>query len=29
LFKQFMDNDSFKAWLTHRIFEQTYDVDAA
>jgi len=29
LFKQFMDNDSFKAWLTHRIFEQTYDGDAA
>jgi type I restriction enzyme R subunit len=29
LFKQFMDNDSFKAWLTHRIFEQTYGEDAA
>ena len=29
LFKQFMDNESFKAWLTHRIFEQTYDGNAA
>jgi type I restriction enzyme R subunit len=29
LFKQFMDNDSFKAWLTHRIFEQTYETTAA
>jgi type I restriction enzyme R subunit len=29
LFKQFQDNESFKAWLTDRIFEQTYDSDAA
>jgi type I restriction enzyme R subunit len=29
LFKQFQDNESFKTWLTNRIFEQTYDGDAA
>ena len=29
LFKQFMDNPSFKSWLTHRIFEQTYETTAA
>lgn len=29
LFKQFQDNESFKAWLTDRIFEQTYDGEAA
>lgn len=25
LFKQFVDNDSFKKWLSDRIFEMTYD----
>jgi type I restriction enzyme R subunit len=29
LFKQYQDNESFKTWLTNRIFEQTYDGDAA
>jgi type I restriction enzyme R subunit len=29
LFKQFQDNESFKTWLTNRIFEQTYDGEAA
>jgi type I restriction enzyme R subunit len=29
LFKQYQDNESFKLWLTNRIFEQTYDGDAA
>jgi type I restriction enzyme R subunit len=29
LFKQFMDNDSFKSWLTNRIFEQTYSEEDA
>jgi type I restriction enzyme R subunit len=25
LFKQFMDNDSFKRWLTDTVFGITYD----
>jgi type I restriction enzyme, R subunit len=25
LFKQFMDNESFKRWLTDRVFDLTYD----
>ena len=25
LFKQFMDNDSFKGWLTERVFDLTYE----
>jgi hypothetical protein len=29
LFKQFMDNDSFKSWLTNQIFEQTYSEEDA
>ena len=24
LFKLFMDNDSFKRWLTDKVFDQTY-----
>ena len=29
LFKQFADNESFRTWLTDRIFEQTYENNAA
>jgi type I restriction enzyme M protein len=29
LFKQYQDNESFKTWLTNRIFEQTYNGEAA
>ena len=29
LFKQFMDNQSFKSWLSEKIFEQTYEQNAA
>jgi type I restriction enzyme, R subunit len=25
LFKQFMDNESFRRWLTERVFEMTYE----
>jgi type I restriction enzyme R subunit len=29
LFKQFMDNDGFKRWMTDTVFGLTYDDDAA
>lgn len=29
LFKQFVDNDSFKRWLTQTVFELTYELSSS